>query len=92
VAAALLGYCQVRTTQLNAAFNKVNVGDAERDLIAKMGGPHRVVDGCGYYGQPMAGCARQYVYFPPWTIVDEAWEISLDGNGVVIHTAHFVSP
>src|SRR5215471_15874240 len=29
---------------------------------------------------------------PPWTIVDEAWVISLNANGVVINTAHFVSP
>jgi len=92
VAAALLGYCPMRTMQLNAAFGKVNVGDVERDVIARMGRPHRVLDGCGYYGEPIAGCAREYVYYPPWTIVDEAWVISLDANGLVIHTAHFVSP
>lgn len=92
VTAALLGYCQARTTQLDAAFNKVKVEDTERDVVAKMGRPHQVLDGCGYYGQPIVGCAREYVYFPPWTIVDEAWAISLDANGVVIHTAHFISP
>jgi hypothetical protein len=92
VSAALLGYCQVRATQLDAAFNKVKVGDSERDVIAKMGRPHQVLVGCGYYNQRIGGCAQEYVYFPPWTIVDEAWAISLDANGGVIETAHFVSP
>jgi hypothetical protein len=65
VTAASLGYCHVRTTLLDAAFNKVKVGDADHDVIAKMGSPHQVLDGCGYYGQRIVGCARQYVYFPP---------------------------
>jgi len=73
-------------------LQKVKVGDAERDVIAKMGRPHQVLDGCGYYGRPIVGCAREYVYFPPWTIVDEAWAFSLNVNGVVINSAHFVSP
>jgi len=38
------------------------------------------------------GCAREYDYFPPWSIVDEAWAISFNASGAVIHTAHFVSP
>jgi hypothetical protein len=59
VTTALLGYCHVRTTQLDAAFNKLKVGDAERDVIAKMGRPHQVLDGCGYYGRPIVGCARR---------------------------------
>jgi hypothetical protein len=92
VTAALLGYCHVTTTQLDAVFNKVKVGDTERDVIAKMGRPHQVLDGCGYYGRPVVGCAREYAYFPPWTLVDEAWTISLNADGVVINTAHFVSP
>ena len=92
VTAASLGYCHVKTTQLGAAFNKVKAGDAERDVIAKMGSPHQVREGCGYYGRPVGGCAREYLYFPPWTIVDEAWAISLNANGAVIDTAHFVSP
>jgi hypothetical protein len=92
-AAVSLGYCYVRTTHLDAAFKKVKVGDADRDVIAKMGRPHQVLDGCGYYNhRPIVGCAREYVYFPPWTIVDEAWTISLNANGVVINTAHYVSP
>jgi hypothetical protein len=92
VTAALLGYCHMRTTQLGAAFSKVKLGDTEPEVIGKMGRPHQVLDGCGYYGRPIAGCTREYVYFPPWTIVDEAWAISLNANGVVINTAHFVSP
>jgi hypothetical protein len=92
VTAALLGYCQSRTKQIDAAFNKVAVGKAEREVIAKMGRPHQVLDGCAIMGRPIAGCAREYVCFPPWTIADEAWAISLNANGVVIHTAHFVSP
>jgi hypothetical protein len=90
--AALLGYCQLRATQINAAFGKVAEGDTEQDVILKMGSPHQVLEGCGYYGKAMIGCAREYVYFPPWTIVDEAWSISFSAHGVVIHTAHFVSP
>jgi hypothetical protein len=58
-----------------------------------MGRPHRIVEGCGYYyGRPIAGCAREYVYFPPFTIVDEAWLIAFDAGGAVSHTAYFVSP
>ena len=37
VTAALLGYCQARTTQLDAAFNKVKIEDTERDVVARMG-------------------------------------------------------
>ena len=92
VIAALVGYCQARTTQLNAAFKKVVIGDAQRDVVAKMGRPHQVLEGCGYYGRPVIGCAQEYVYFPPWTIVDEAWSISFNANGAAINTAHFVSP
>jgi hypothetical protein len=36
VIAALVGYCQARTTQLSAAFEKVVVGDTERDVVIKM--------------------------------------------------------
>src|SRR5258708_4580866 len=67
-------------------------GSVTHFIIAKMGRPHQVLDGCGYYGRQIVGCAREYVYFPPWTIVDEAWAFSLNANGVVINTAHFVSP
>jgi hypothetical protein len=92
VIAAALGYCQVKSTQLNTAFEKIVIGESERDVIAKMG-PHRIVEGCGcYYGRPIAGCAREYVYFPPFTIVDEAWLIAFGANEAVHHTAHFVSP
>jgi hypothetical protein len=88
-----LGYCHARTTQLNAAFNTVAIGDAEDDVVAKMGRPHRTIEGCGYYhGRPAAGCAQEFVYFPPWTIVDEAWSVSFNESKVVISTAHFVSP
>jgi len=65
VTAALPGYCQLRTNQIAASFNKVTVGQVEREVIAKMGRPHQVLDGCGYYGRPIVGCAREYVYFPP---------------------------
>jgi hypothetical protein len=93
VIGASLGYCHVRSTQLNAAFDKVVVGESERDVVGKMGRPHRIVEGCGYYyGRPIAGCAREYVYFPPFTIVDEAWLIAFDESGTVSHTAYFVSP
>lgn len=66
--AASLGYCQVRTTHINAAFKKVKIGDADRYVIATMGRPHQVLNGCGYYGRPIVGCAREHVYFPPWTL------------------------
>jgi hypothetical protein len=93
VIGASLGYCHVRSTQLNTAFGKVVVGESEPDVVGKMGRPHRIVEGCSYYyGRPIAGCAREYVYFPPFTIVDEAWLIAFDANGAVGHTAHFVSP
>jgi hypothetical protein len=94
--AGSLGYCQVRATQINAAFAKVAVGDTENDVIAKMGRPHRRVEGCGHSyslnGRRIVGCAREYVYFPPWTIVEESWSIAFGDSGAVTHTAHFVSP
>jgi hypothetical protein len=84
--AASLGWCHARSTQLNTAFEKVVVGDSERDVIAKIGRPHRIVEGCGYYyGRPIAGCGREYVYFPPFSIVDEAWLIAFDATGTVDH-------
>jgi hypothetical protein len=91
--AASLGYCQARRMQIDAAFTKVVVGDTERTVIAKMGHPHQVIEGCGwYYTKPIIGCAREYVYYPPWTIVDEAWLIAFGDSGTVTHTAYFVSP
>jgi hypothetical protein len=70
----------------------VAVGEAEREVIAKMGRPHQVSRRLWLLWPTDSGMAREYVYFPPWTIADEAWAISLNANGVVIHTAHFVSP
>jgi hypothetical protein len=65
----------------------------EHEVIAKLGRPHQVVEGCGwYYRKPIAGCAREYLYYPPWTIVDEAWLIAFGDSGAVIHTAYFMSP
>ena len=91
VIAASLGYCPARTMQLNAAFATVVEGDTETTVVAKMGRPHRVLEGCGYLGRPVAGC-REYVYFPPWSPVGEAWAIRFDAKGTVTSTAHFVSP
>jgi hypothetical protein len=93
--ATSLGYCEARRTQLSAAFAKVAVGDTEPEVITKMGRPHEVVEGCGWYYphlRPIAGCAREYLYFPPWTIVGEAWLIRFGDSGAVTHTAYFVSP
>jgi hypothetical protein len=91
--AASLAYCQGKRTQIDTAFAQVVAGDTEHDVVAKMGRPHRVVEGCGwYYGKPITGCAREYLYFPPWTIVDEAWLIRFGASGAVTHTAYFVSP
>ena len=74
---ASLGYCHVRSTRLNKAFGKVVVGESEPDVVGKMGRPHRIVEGCGYYyGRP----------------IDEAWLIAFDAGGAVSHTAYFVSP
>ena len=93
VVAISLGYCHVRTVQLDEAFKKVKIGDVERDVVATMGHPHQIFEGCNFYGPSrIAGCAREYVYFPPWTIVGEAWSISLNADGAVVNTAHFVSP
>lgn len=94
VIVASLGYCHARTTQLNAAFNTVVEGkDTEPDVVAKMGRPHQVSEGCKYYGgQPPYGCARQYVFTPPWSIVGEAWTVSLNADGLVIDKGHLVSP
>jgi hypothetical protein len=93
LAIASLGYCQVRTTWLNAAFEKVMVGDTESDVVAKMGRSSQIVEGCGwYYKRPIAGCAREYVYLPSWSIVDEAWTIFFDANEAVSKKAHYVSP
>src|SRR5215510_13386541 len=85
VLAISLGYCHLRMVQLNAAFNRVKVGDVERDVVAKMGHPHEIFEGCNFYGPSrIYGCAREYVYFPPWTIVGEAWSISLNADGAVV--------
>jgi hypothetical protein len=93
VVAASIGYCQVRTTQLDAACRKVVVGESESDVIAKMGHPHLVQEGCGYmHSRPVYGCVREYVYFPPFSIVGEAWSISFNERGEAIDTAHFMSP
>lgn len=90
-----LGYCHLRRVQLNEAFEKVKIGDVERNVVATMGHPHRIFGRCDEYyprSRPIAGCAREYVYLPPWTIVDEAWLISFNADGAVINTAHLVSP
>lgn len=96
VIATSVGYCEARARQLNRAFEKVVMGDAERDVVVKMGRLHQILEGCGSYYPHLrgriVGCAREYLYFPPWTIVGEYWSISLNEDGVVTNTAHFVSP
>ena len=89
---ALVGYSLVRSKQINATFEKVVIGDVERDIVAKMGRPHRILEDCDYYGMSKVGCARLYVYYPPWSFAEESWAIALNENGAVIYTAYFVSP
>jgi hypothetical protein len=81
--------------QLGVAFERIAVGDARERVSELMGAPHEVRTGCGYLAaRPAPGCVEEYLYFPFWGswLVGEAWSVSLSRDGLVVSTAHFVSP
>jgi hypothetical protein len=82
--------------RLAVAFEKLAVGDTREWVIELMGAPSKVLKGCGYLSaKPAPGCAEEYLYFPFWgtvLLVGEAWSVSLNRDGFVVSTAHFVSP
>jgi hypothetical protein len=79
---------------LKANFELVPYGAPKREVIRLMGKPATVLAGCGYMGsKPRWGCVEQYVYFGFWGAwLDEAWIVSLNGDGLVVDKGHILSP
>jgi hypothetical protein len=79
-------------------FAHVKVGDTEPHVIAAMGSPsdeeragsRRVPQ----YGAPECAspCVRRLWYLNRLSLVGEAWEIDLDGQGRVVRAASIASP
>jgi hypothetical protein len=94
VAVAWLAWKAFTDHQLGVVFEKIAVGDTRERVIELMGAPHEVRKGCGYLvAKPAPGCVEEYLYFPFWgTLAGEAWSVRLNQHGLVVSTAHFVSP
>jgi len=83
-----------RDLSLKANFNQVRYGLSKHDVMMLLGKPDKVLPDCDYYtNRPKPGCVEQYVYFGFWFWwLDEAWTVSLGRDGLVLDTAHFISP
>ena len=95
MAAGWLGWNTFTDYRLGAIFEKVAVGDTRDRVMELMGAPHKVHKGCGYLNaRPAFDCVEEYLYFPFWGswLAGEGWSVRLNRDGLVVSTAHFVSP
>jgi hypothetical protein len=94
----LLGWLAWNTAKdhkRSVAFREIQIGVAgKKDLVGLMGTPDEILQGCGYlYAKPASGCVEEWVYGSFWGyLLGEAWTVQLDADGLVLDTAHFVSP
>jgi hypothetical protein len=94
--AGIVAFACLRNSSLSEAFDSVNVGDSEQQVVARMGKPSWSERSCGKdFGQPglPSGCAHEFLYrnsFAP--LVPEYWSVSFDKEGRVIGKSDYVSP
>lgn len=90
--------CGVVSSQKAKAFEHVETGDTEQQVIDIMGQPQDRETSAGprlaKYGVAActAPCAQRLWYPNGMSLAGEAWAVELDVSGHVVHTAHVTSP
>jgi vancomycin permeability regulator SanA len=98
IAALFVASCAVVSHTRNAAFEQVEMGATEAQVVAIFGTaptvrekPNKVFS--RYASSACAPpCAERVWYENPFSLDIEAWSFELDHNGRVVHKAHWVSP
>lgn len=90
--------CGVVSSQKAKAFDQLQIGDTEQQVIGIMGKPEdrETSEGSRLAKYGVAACAApcaQRLWYPNgMSLAGEAWMVELDASGHVIHTAHVTSP
>jgi len=97
LAVIVIGSCTLKVHSYDSAFSKVNIGDTEDSVVARLGVPNyreRAFDPyLRYTGTPcVAPCVSRLWW--EWPIMPgiEAWSIEVDKNHTVLSTYRWESP
>lgn len=94
---AAIGACSWRVHRYESALAAIQVGDAESEVIARLGAPSvREPTGAPYMrytARPCAApCAERLWWEWPIAPGTEAWSVELTSERRVLRTYHWVSP
>lgn len=95
---AYIGGCSLISSNRNKAFESINIGDTEANVVARFGAPPSVRERPGalfarYASRPcMGSCNERLWYENRLAFATEAWSVELDRNARVVHKARWVSP
>jgi hypothetical protein len=93
-----MGACSVTSHLRNSAFDAVQVGDTEADVIARFGTQPSVRERPGalfsrYASQPCGGeCSERLWFENRFSLDTEAWSVELDKSSRVIRKSRWASP
>ena len=93
-----IGACSVKSHRRNSAFDAVQVGDTEANVIARFGTQPSFRERPGalfsrYASQPCGGECSERLWFENRLSLDtEAWSVELDKTRRVIKKSRWVSP
>jgi hypothetical protein len=95
---AYIGGCTLISSSRNKAFEAVQIGDTEANVVARFGASPSVREKPGtlfarYVSQPCMGSCVERLWFENRLTFDaEAWSVELDQSARVVHKSHWVSP
>jgi hypothetical protein len=96
VAASLVGWGWARNHRIETAFASTSVGDEERVVVDRFGGPSHVEPSnkpwARYAASRCAGCVRRLWWESSFLPGIEAWSVEIGPDARVMETAHWVSP
>jgi len=93
-----IGACSVKSHMRNSAFDTIQIGDTEANVIARFGTQPSVRERPGalfsrYASQPCGGECSERLWFENRLSLDtEAWSVELDKTNRVIKKSRWVSP
>jgi hypothetical protein len=92
--AATLLWSSERQRKLTSDFERLQIGEAESAVAAKLGKPWKI-GRCGqvFGGDADARCAIEYLYASPYAPLDpEYWAFRFNEGGRVVDKERYVSP
>lgn len=96
--ALYIASCSMSSYRHDQGFAAVSVGDAEQDVVRRLGAPSLLerADGAPFLefatAPCVAPCHARLWYTNAWSMTGEAWSFDLDHGGQVIAKARWVSP